>query len=58
MHYFLEPTEIEREKMEDCGRLAAFIEELESLYYEGFAEDLQRDDDDAFTERFRSFINQ
>lgn len=50
-------TAYEIEQMENDGNIAAFHDELASLYYEGFAEDLQRDDLPAYTEKLRQYIN-
>ena len=51
-------TEVEAERLADCGQLAAYVEQLNGLYYEGFAEELREYDADAFMERFLQFINQ
>jgi hypothetical protein len=51
-------TEVEAERLADCGQLEAFIDHLNSLFFEGFAEELRDIDPAAFAERFRSFINQ
>jgi hypothetical protein len=51
-------TEVEAERLADCGQLEAFIQQLDSIFFDGFAEELREVDPAAFAERFRSFINQ
>lgn len=51
-------TEVEAERLADCGQLEAFIEHMDSLFYSGFAEELLAADPEAFQEKFRQYINQ
>jgi len=51
-------TEVEALRLADCGQLEAFIEHMDSLFYEGFAEELRDIDPEAFGEKFKQFINQ
>lgn len=51
-------TEVEAERLADCGQLEAFIQHLNSLFFEGFAEELRDLDPAAFAEKFKQFINQ
>lgn len=54
----LPQTEVEAERLADCGQLEAFIDHLNSLFFEGFAEELREVDPQAFTDKFRQYINQ